>query len=358
MGVPTVALAHDHFDGPSGMGLVLGAHARFILETGWRLCIVGDDIPDDLRAGADRVVRVRNPRGLPKLPEHATWCRRARAALRGVRADIAHVHSPWLAENGRLLTSHFISQAAFAHDIHEPATGVEGRLRQVQAWVKRRTDDRLYRRLGSSTYLSFVSEFLRDQFRRHYGEPRGGWIFCPPAPGWDPPSAAEQARARAAFGVPEGPLSVGYLGGVDPRKGFEHVLRLQSEPGIHLLFAGPGSERVSVGGRPGAGFVEAGPFLSACDVLIAPSRFDSAPVAVLEALARGVPVVSTSTCGWASAIERHRCGVVWSGDRMTLAEACRRAAAVPADRCRALVAEFGARRQREVLIGAYEEILG
>ena len=43
---------------------------------------------------------------------------------------------------------------------------------------------------------------------------------------------------------------------------------------------------------------------------------------------------------------------------MTLAEACRRAAAAPADRCRALIDEFGARRQREVLIGAYEEILG
>lgn len=356
--VPTVALVHDHFEGPTGMGVVLGAHARFILEAGWRLCIVGEDVPDDLRAGADRVVPVRNPRGLPKLPEHVEWCRRARAALRDVRADIVHIHSPWLAPDGHLLTSHFVSQAAFAHDIREPATGVEGLLRQAQSWAKRWTDDRLYRRLRSSTYLSFVSEFLREQFRRHYGEPRGGWIFRPPAPRWHPPDAAERARARAALGVPEGRLSVGYLGGVDPRKGFEHVLALQSEPEIHLLFAGPGSERASVGGRPGIGFVEVGPFLSACDVLTAPSRFDSAPVAVLEALSRGVPVVSTSTCGWASAIERHRCGVVWGENGMTLAEACRRAAAAPAERCRALVDEFGARRQREVLIGAYEHILG
>lgn len=358
MGVPTVALVHDHFDGPSGMGLVLGAHSRFILETGWRLCIVGDDVPDDLRAGAERVVSVRNPRGLPKLPEHVAWCRRARAALDGVRANIVHVHSPWLARNGHLLTSHFISQAAFAHDTRERATGVEGLLREAQSWATRRTDDRLYRCLRPSTYLSFVSEFLREQFRRHYGEPRGGWIFCPPAPGWHPPNAAERSRARAALGVPDGRLSVGYLGGVDPRKGFEHVLALQSEPGLHVLFAGPGSERASLGGRRGIGFVEVGPFLSACDVLTAPSRFDSAPVAVLEALSRGVPVVSTSTCGWASAIERHRCGLVWGGNGMTLAEACRRAAAAPADRCRALIDEFGARRQREVLIGAYEEILG
>lgn len=358
MGVPTIALVHDNFDGPTGMGLVLGAHARFILETGWRLRIVGDNVPDDLRAGADIVVPVRNPAGLPKLPEHVAWCRRVRAALRDVRAEIVHVHSPWLAPHGHLLTSHFVSQAAFAHDIREPVTGVEGVLRQAQSWAKRRTDDGLYRRLRSSTYLSFVSEFLRDEFRRHYGEPRGGWIFRPPAPRWNPPDAAERTRARAALAVPEGRLSIGYLGGVDPRKGFEHVLALQPDPGIHVLFAGPGSDRVSVGGRPGVGFVEVGSFLSACDVLAAPSRFDSAPVAVLEALSRGVPVVSTPTCGWAAAIERHGCGVVWSENGTTLEEACRRAAAAPPERCRALIDEFGARRQREVLIGAYEQILG
>lgn len=357
MDVPTVAVVHDNFDGPTGMGRVVGAHARFILETGWRLCIVGDNIPDDLRAGADRVLQVRNPRGLPKLPEHAAWCRRAAAALRDLRADIVHVHSPWLALHGHLLTSHFVSQAAFAHDIREPASGVEGLLRRAQSSATRRIDDHLYRRLPSSTYVSFVSEFLSEEFRRHYGEPRGGWIFRPPAPGWHPPDGAQRARARAAHGVPEGQLSVGYLGGMDPRKGFEHVLALESDPGVHLLFAGPGSERVSVGGRPGIGFVEVGPFLSACDVLAAPSQFDSAPVAVLEALSRGVPVVSTSTCGWASAIERHRCGIVWGGNGMTLAEACRRAAAAPGERCRALVDEFGARRQRQVLIGAYEQIL-
>ena len=358
MGVPTIALVHDNFDGPTGMGLVLGAHARFILETGWRLCIVGDNVPDDLRAGAAIVVPVRNPAGLPKLPEHVAWCRRVRAALRDVRAEIVHVHSPWLAPHGHLLTSHFVSQAAFAHDIREPVTGVEGLLRQAQSWAKRRTDDGLYRRMRSSTYLSFVSEFLRDEFRRHYGEPRGGWIFRPPAPRWNPPDAAERTRARAALAVPEGRLSIGYLGGVDPRKGFEHVLALQPDPGIHVLFAGPGSDRVSVGGRPGVGFVEVGSFLSACDVLAAPSRFDSAPVAVLEALSRGVPVVSTPTCGWAAAIERHGCGVVWSENGTTLEEACRRAAAAPPERCRALIDEFGARRQREVLIGAYERILG
>lgn len=356
--VPTVALVHDNFAGPTGMGMVLNSHARFILEQDWELCIVGDNVPDDLRGAAARFIAVRNPPGLPKLLEHFAWSRRARAALRDIAVNIVHVHSPWLANSADLLTSHFISRAAFARDVRERSNGIEGWLRRAQASATRRTDDRLYRRTRSGTYMSFVSEFLRAEFCRHYGEPRGGWIFRPPAPRWRPPGARERGRARAALGVPDGRLAVGFLGGIDPRKGFEQVLALQCEPNLQLLFAGPGSERVAVGGRPGLGFVGVGPFLSACDVLAAPSRFDSAPVAVLEALSRGVPVVTSAASGWAEAIEHHGCGVVWGDHGGSLAEACHRAATASARSCWALIDEFAPRRQRQVLIGAYEQILG
>jgi glycosyltransferase involved in cell wall biosynthesis len=353
---PTVALVHDDFAGPTGMGLVVNHHAHWVLEAGWRLCIVGDNIPDDLRTWA-RVIPALKPHGLPALPEHLEWCRRARAALRRARADIVHVHSPLLAEGADIQTAHFICRPAFARGIREPANGVEGALRRVQAWATRRLDDRLYQRVRSRTYLSFVSGFLRDEFERHYGPPSGGWIFSPPAPPWQPPPAEERAHARAALGVPEGALVTGYLGGNDPRKGFEDVLTLASESDMHLLFAGPGSERIKVNGRPGLGFVDVASFLSACDVLAAPARFDSAPVAVLQSLARGVPVVTGAASGWARAIERHRCGVVWRGGSMPLADACRLAAGTPAQHCRGLVEELAPARQREALLGAYEQIL-
>ena len=354
---PTIALVHDNFAGPTGMGLVLNGHAHFVLEEGWELILVGDNVPADLRAAAARVVHALKPRGLPALAEHIEWCRRAHAALRQIRADLVHVHSPFLTRFADLQTSHFVSQAAFTRGLGHPSRGLEGMLRRAQAWATRRADEWLYRRARPRTYLSFVSEFLRDEFRRLYGEPRGGWIFHPPAPDWRPPSPDERARARAAFAVPEGRLAVGYLGGVDTRKGYRDVLALESEPDLHVLFAGPRSERVLVRGRPGIGFVEVGPFLSACDVLAAPTSFDPAPVAVLEGLARGVPVVTTSASGWAKAIERHQCGVVWTSGQAPLAEACRRASAVSPDGARALIAEVAPVRLRRELIAAYEQIL-
>lgn len=352
----TVALVHDHFDGPTGMGLVLKQHARWVLEAGWGLWIVGDNVPAELAARA-RVVHVPRPRRLPALLEHLVWCRRARAALRHVATDLVHVHSPLLASKADLHTAHFISQPSHARGVREGATGVEGFLRAVQAWLTRHLDDRLYRRLRTRTYLSFVSTFLRAEFTEHYGRPRGGWILSPPAPPWRPPAPEERAHARASLGVAPDALAVGYLGGTDTRKGFADVLPVADEAGVHLLLAGPGSERMIAGGERGLGFVDVDPFLAACDVLAAPARFDSAPVAVLQALARGVRVVTTATSGWAEPIERHGCGVVWRGDE-TLAQACCRAAAAPPERCRAFVAEHAPERQRDALLGAYDAILG
>jgi glycosyltransferase involved in cell wall biosynthesis len=339
------------------MGLVVNWHARFILETGWDLCIVGDNVPDDLSAAAARVVRIRNPQWHSNLLEQLAWCRRARGAIGELRADIVHAHSPFLAAAADLQTSHMIAQAAFARGSRENAKGFEGMLRTAQTWAKRRADERLYRRARSATFMSFVSELLRDEFRLYYGEPRGGWIFHPPAPRWQPPSTAVRNDARAALGVHDRRLTVGYLGGVDSRKGFEDVLKLHSEPDLHLLLAGPGSKDVKIDGRSGLGFVDVGPFLSACDVLVAPTRFDPAPVAVLEGLSRGVPVVTTAASGWANSIERHGCGEIWRAGGTPLADLCRLAARTSADRCRELLDEVGPERERRILIGAYEQIL-
>jgi glycosyltransferase involved in cell wall biosynthesis len=152
-------------------------------------------------------------------------------------------------------------------------------------------------------------------------------------------------------------VAVGYLGGADQRKGLHEVLALTSEPDLHVLLAGPKSERLDIGGRRGLGFVEVGAFVSACDVIVAPTLFDPAPVAVLESLSRGVPVVTTAASGWSNAIERHGCGVIWDSATVRLADACRRAAGTPGDRCHAFTKEFASAQQREILIKAYEQVL-
>jgi glycosyltransferase involved in cell wall biosynthesis len=350
--MPHAALVHDNFGGPTGMGLVTLRHASWLLDAGWSLTLVGENIDPDLGARC-RVIRVPAPRRLPSLLEHLGWCARVTIALRRVKADVVHVHSPLLARGADLLTSHFMAQPAFARGVRELTAGVEGRLRRVQGEVNRRVDHAAYHHAGPRPYMSFVSEFLRDEYVRHYGPPRGGWILAPPAPPWNPPTPAERAAARAAFGVEGDALVAGYVGGSDPRKGYFHLEPLATAPDLRLLAAGPGSERLQFGGRPGLGFVDVQQFYAACDVVVAPALFDSAPVAMLQAVARGVPAATTASSGWAKALERTGAGVVWDG-RTPLLEAVRAAARGEPDARRRFTEEFSERNQRSALLEAFD----
>lgn len=349
-----VALVHDNFTGPTGMGLVTERHAEWVLGAGWSVTVVGDNVPPWLIERA-RVVAALKPRRLPSLPEHLLWCARARRAMRYVQADVVHVHSPLLAAQADLLTSHFMEQPAYARGVREATTGAEGVLRTAQGVLSRRLDDLLYRRLARTTATSFVSEFLRDEFSTHYGEPVGGWILSPPAPPWRPVAEGERDAARARFDVRHDAIVAGYVGGNDPRKGYVHLAQLDGRDDIDLLLAGPGSERLRFGGRPGLGFVDVDALYAACDVVVAPAVFDSAPVAVLQAVARGVPVVLSPASGWASAVRRHRAGAVWNAAE-PLPAAVLAAARRGSAGCEQLTAEFSPDNQRDRLLDVYTRV--
>lgn len=352
---PHVALVHDKFTGPTGMGLVAERLARAVLDMDWTLSVVATEVPVWLRERST-VHAVPDAVRLPALPRHVAWCARASAVLRTISADVVHVHSPLLARRADLVTSHYLAQSAFLRGVREHRRGPEGALRRAQDALERRLDHVAYDHLPASTHMSFVSEFLRDEFRRNYGEPLGGWILAPPAPPWRPVTAEQRTAARTRWDVMNGELVVGYIGGDNPRKGLEAVRPLASTPGLTLLAAGPGSERLDWPGARKLGFVDPDGFHEACDVVVAPSVFDSAPVAVLQALARGVPVVISPTTGWAAAVARHGAGAVWNGDR-DLAETMRAAAASPPDACRAVVEEFSERVLDERAHEAYSHVL-
>jgi glycosyltransferase involved in cell wall biosynthesis len=352
--VTRIAMVHDNFQGPTGMGLMCQGLAEAVLDAGWSLTIVGTDVPADLAARAD-VRLVRRYDRLPALPQHVAWCAAAARALRRVDADVVHVHSPFLLPLADLLTAHFIARPAYARGVREDRPGVEGLLRRAQEALTRWLDSAAYRWGARRRPISFVSEFLRDEFRAHYGEPIGGWIMSPPAPAWQPVSDDERAAAKRRWRCDGERIVAGYLGGSDPRKGLLEARSLVSEPDIVPLVAGPGTDRIDVNGHPGHGFVDPGDLLEACDVFVGPARFDSAPVAVLQALARGVPVAVSETSGWSRAVERHGAGSVWRAGT-PFADAVRQAALAPKDSCREVVAEFSRERQRQAALDIYAEL--
>jgi glycosyltransferase involved in cell wall biosynthesis len=105
-------------------------------------------------------------------------------------------------------------------------------------------------------------------------------------------------------------VAVGYFGGADERKGLSKVLQLALDARYVILGAGPRSETLRFGDRGGLGYVDVREVLAACDVVVAPTIFDAAPVAVLQAVAAGLPVVTGGDSGWAGPLCRFRAGAV------------------------------------------------
>jgi glycosyltransferase involved in cell wall biosynthesis len=127
-----------------------------------------------------------------------------------------------------------------------------------------------------------------------------------------PPTDAERHEARGSLGVAPNAHVVTALGRLDRLKGVDILLEAWTDVATDhdsavLLLAGDGPERPSLERMvetrrlPGVRFLgqraDVRPVLWASDVLSMPSRYEALPMAALEALACGVPVVASRIGG-------------------------------------------------------------
>ena len=171
-----------------------------------------------------------------------------------------------------------------------------------------------------------------------------------------PASEAERERARAEFRLGEGELGVLFIGHEFERKGLPLAMKaIRSLPTAQLLVLGGTADMIRrgraqatelgladrvrfIGSRP-----DPLPLFHASDVFVLPSAYESYGLVVTEALASGVPVVSTPV-GIASDVVRDGVnGYLVSPDPSAIAERLSRLATQPrremASRARESVAD-------------------
>ncbi|MBJ7452015.1 MAG: glycosyltransferase [Blastococcus sp.] len=115
---------------------------------------------------------------------------------------------------------------------------------------------------------------------------------------------ATRAEVRAGLGIPAAAVVIGAVGRLHPGKRFDVLLSALAPtlgPGRQLLVVGEGTERARLeelatdaGVSPHVHLVgeqQVGRYLSAMDVLVSPSRYETSGLAVLEGLAAGLPVL-------------------------------------------------------------------
>jgi glycosyltransferase involved in cell wall biosynthesis len=248
---------------------------------------------------------MRGNRDLGALPRLARL-------IRAGGYDLVHTHLYRACVYGRIAARLAGVRAVVATEHSIGATRLEGR--PLTAGIRA-----LYlagERLGHATVA--VSPTVAERLR-HWGVP-GPRIHVIPN-GIDAPrfrfDEVRRKEARAYLGLPEDAYVIGGVGRLAPGKRFDLLVRALTQlPGdVRLLLVGGGSEAwplrrialgLGVGDRvvltgerpslpePGDDAPDLAALLSAMDVLASPSTEESFGLAVVEALAAGLPVLYTS----------------------------------------------------------------
>lgn len=161
---------------------------------------------------------------------------------------------------------------------------------------------------------------------------------------WSGREPLPRADARRALGISSDDPLVGFVGRLSSEKGADVLiesLAKSSVPRLRAAFAGEGPEREALAARAGAlglgdrvqwlGRVpDAGLLASAFDLFALSSRTEGTPIALLEAMAAGLPIVATAVGGVPDVVSKDEAWLVPSEDPAALAAALDAALADPA----------------------------
>jgi len=144
------------------------------------------------------------------------------------------------------------------------------------------------------------------------------------------------------FGIPESAFVAGFAGNIRPVKGVRYLLdaftKIAPAENIHLIIAGDVRDphiQPLVGKHSHVHFVgyrkDATALMGACDVMVMPSiEREGLPKAVLEAMAQGVPPITTNVGGLPELIEDGKSGcLIPPKDADAILNAIRKLASAP-----------------------------
>jgi UDP-glucose:(heptosyl)LPS alpha-1,3-glucosyltransferase len=180
------------------------------------------------------------------------------------------------------------------------------------------------------TEILVLSERERARYQAWYATPEARFHLLPPVIGRDrqrpPDAAARRMAARLKLGLGDEALALLQIGASVGTKGLDRSLRaLASLPPdlagrTRLLVAGGGRHRPAerLAGKLGVAdrvvFLgtrdDVPDLLLAADLLVHPARRESAGQAILEAMAAGLPVLTTAACGYAGHVLTAAAGIV------------------------------------------------
>jgi UDP-glucose:(heptosyl)LPS alpha-1,3-glucosyltransferase len=188
-----------------------------------------------------------------------------------------------------------------------------------------------------------------------------------------PATDAERQAARARFGIGQDEPVVVFVGSGFERKGAFRLVEALAQPAarpFHALIAGADRSLEALQARAAAlglaararilgGIADPLSVYRAADIFVLPSLYDPMPNAALEALACGLPVVTTADTGIAEAVAEAKAGAIVTRDPQSIAEGLAAAAgqrAVMSPAARVLAQRFDLNAATARWLALYREL--
>jgi glycosyltransferase involved in cell wall biosynthesis len=356
--------------GPGGAERLLASaaavhdHDRFELHVAY-VVPVKDHLVPVLEAAGTRV----HPLGFPG-DRPGAWVLRLDRLLRTLQPDVVHLHSPLLAGVTRMLVlarpRRRRPRLVTTEHNAWPTFALPTRVLNALTWP---LDD---------AHIA-VSDEVRASVRPPFGAPRTEVVVHGIDLAAVGAARADRASMRRELGVADDDVLIGTVANYRVQKGYPDLL----EAARSVLDAVPTTRFVAVGQGPLEAEIEAehrrlalGPrfallgyredperVLAACDVFVLASHYEGYPVALMEALCLGLPVVATAVGGVPDAVHPGQQGLlVPPGRPAELARALVTVAEDPALRTRLGAAAAATGTQFDIAVAVrrveaiYEEV--
>ncbi len=141
-----------------------------------------------------------------------------------------------------------------------------------------------------------------------------------------PPRETARAKLLAELGLPDTAVFILTIGRLHPAKGHRDTIPAlrqlrTSHPHAHFLWVGDGEEYAHLAAQIAEANLtshvhllgkqpDIAPFLASADIFLLPSRWEGVPVAIQEAMAAGLPVVSTAVGGIPELVQDGQTGLL------------------------------------------------